>query len=66
MTTNSEVKKIFNFFKKYKREKDLVFYACTSDYPAKFDDLCLLEILSLKKNMKRKFLRLHSQDITSV
>ena len=54
MTTNSEVKKIFNFFKKYKREKDLVFYACTSDYPAKFDDLCLLEILSLKKKYEKK------------
>lgn len=54
MTTNHEVSKIFNFFKKYKREKDLVFYACTSDYPAEFSDLCLLEINNLKKKYKNK------------
>lgn len=51
MTKKSEIDMIFNFFKKNNRNKDLVFYACTSDYPAKFDNLCLLEI----KNLKEKF-----------
>ena len=50
MTKKKEVKKIYNFFKKFKRTKDIIFYACTSDYPAKFEDLCLLEIDALKKN----------------
>jgi sialic acid synthase len=54
MTTHREVSKIFNFFKKHKREKSLVFYACTSDYPAKFSDLCLLEITKLKNKFKNK------------
>jgi N-acetylneuraminate synthase len=54
MTTSSEVNKIFNFFKKFKREKDIVFYACTSDYPAKFEDLCLLEISNLKSKYQKK------------
>jgi len=54
MTTHQEILKIFNFFKKYKRENSLVFYACTSDYPAKFSDLCLLEITKLKNKFKNK------------
>lgn len=54
MTTGKEINKIYLFFKKYKRNKDLVFYACTSDYPAKFEDLCLLEIEKLNKKYKNK------------
>ena len=49
MTTRKEIQNIFNFFKKKKRNKDLIFYICTSDYPVKFDDLCLLEIKYLQK-----------------
>ena len=49
MTKNNEIKKIYNFFRKLKRHKDLIFYACTSDYPANFYDTCLLEISKLKK-----------------
>lgn len=54
MTTKNEIKKIFNFFKKHKRNKDLIFYTCTSDYPVKFDDLCLLEIQNLKNLYAKK------------
>lgn len=54
MTTEKEINKIYLFFKKYKRNNDLVFYACTSDYPAKFEDLCLLEIEKLNKKFKNK------------
>ena len=54
MTKNKEISKIYNFFKKHKRTKDLVFYACTSEYPSKFQNVCLLEISKLKKNYQRK------------
>lgn len=54
MTTQKEVNIIFNFFKKRKRNKDLVFYHCTSDYPAKFEDLNLLNISTLIKKYKNK------------
>ena len=49
MTTESEEKKIFELSKKYKMNKKLILYACTSDYPVKQEDICLLEILRLKK-----------------
>ena len=51
MTTQKEISKIFNFFKKFKREKSIVFYVCTSDYPSKHSDLCLLEIPKLQKKI---------------
>ena len=54
MTTKKEINIIFNFLKKKKRNKDLVFYHCTSDYPAKFEDLNLLNISSLIKKYKNK------------
>ena len=54
MTTQKEISKIFNFFRKYKRQKKLIFYVCTSDYPSKFSDICLLEIPKLKKKYKNK------------
>lgn len=54
MTTQKEVILIYNFFKKRKRNKDLVFYHCTSDYPAKFNDLNLLNISYLIKKFKNK------------
>jgi N-acetylneuraminate synthase len=54
MTKYEEIKKIYNFFKKLKREKDLIFYSCTSDYPSKFNDVCLLEISRIKKNFYKK------------
>lgn len=48
MTTNVETKKIFNLFKKYKRSKDIIFYSCTSDYPVRNEDVCLLDIKELE------------------
>ena len=54
MTKKKEVLKIFNLFKKFNRQKDLVLYACTSDYPVDFDNVCLLEILKLKKKYQNK------------
>ncbi len=54
MTTESEEKKIFELSKKYKMNKKLILYACTSDYPVKQEDICLLEILRLKKKYGKK------------
>ena len=54
MTTTKEEKKIFNLAKKFKKNKKLILYACTSDYPVKQEDICLLEILRLKKNYEKK------------
>tara|TARA_B100000927_G_C16467968_1_gene470445 strand:+ start:835 stop:1719 length:885 start_codon:yes stop_codon:yes gene_type:complete len=52
MTKYDEIKSIYNFFKKLKKNKDIVFYSCTSNYPASFESLCILEIKRLKKNFK--------------
>ena len=53
MTSKKEISKIYNFFKKNKRLKDLILYACTSKYPVNYKDLCLLEILNLKEKYER-------------
>lgn len=47
MTTKFETKEIFNFFKKNGKEKNLVFYCCTSSYPTKIYDTCYLELFNL-------------------
>lgn len=44
MTTHEEERKIIQLFEKYKRNKDLVLFSCTSGYPVPFDQVCLLEI----------------------
>ena len=49
MTTAKEENKIYNLAKKHKKLKKLILYACTSDYPVKQEDVCLLEISRLKK-----------------
>lgn len=54
MTTKEEVKRIYNLAKKYNANKRVVFYACTSDYPVEFKNICLLEILNLKKQFHKK------------
>ena len=54
MTKNKEVNKIFNFLKKKKRNNDIIFYICTSDYPCDFKDLNLLELKKIKKKFKNK------------
>ncbi len=49
MTTRDEIKSIVEFYEEQARAKDLVLYACTSGYPVSFDDMCLLEISTLKQ-----------------
>ena len=44
MTYKKDIEKIVQFFIKNKRNSDLVVYACTSSYPLKPQDVCLLEI----------------------
>ena len=54
MTTRSEEKKIIQLSKKYKKNKKLILYACTSDYPVKHEDICLLEITRLRKKFEKQ------------
>ena len=54
MTTSIEEKKIIQLSKKYKKNKKLILYACTSDYPVKHEDICLLEITRLRKDYGKK------------
>ena len=49
MTTEKEIEEIIDFLIKKNRNKDIVLYACTSDYPCEFDDISLLEISRLHK-----------------
>lgn len=49
MTTKEEEARIVHFFESKKRNKDLVLYSCTSGYPVQFDDVCLMELLRLRK-----------------
>jgi len=49
MTTHDEEKRIIDFFEERGRAKDVVVYSCTSGYPVAFEDICLLEILRLRK-----------------
>lgn len=51
MTTKKDIENIINFFAKKRRNKDLYLYTCTSGYPVKYDDMCILEI----KNLKEKY-----------
>lgn len=49
MTTHQEEEKIVQLFERNGRAKDLVLFNCTSGYPVPFKDVCLLEILRMKK-----------------
>lgn len=49
MTTHAEEEKIVDLFVKNNRNKDLVIFDCTSGYPVPYEDICLLELLRLKK-----------------
>ena len=54
MTTNNEIDKIYYYFENNFRNKDVVFYHCTSNYPADFSDLNLLEINNLIEKFENK------------
>ncbi len=49
MTTKDEIADLVDFFEEAGRNKDLVVYNCTSGYPVPFEDICLLDILTLKE-----------------
>lgn len=50
MTTKEEEKAVIDFFEETGQARDrLVIYSCTSGYPVQFEDVCLLELLRLKK-----------------
>lgn len=48
MTTHEEEEKLIQLFQEKGRNKDLVLYVCTSGYPVKFNDVCLLEITRIR------------------
>lgn len=54
MTSKEDIDKIVNFFIKKKRNKDLILYSCTSGYPVKYEDMCILEIKYLTKKYANK------------
>ena len=54
MTTKEEIESIVSFFEKKGRNQDLVLYSCTSGYPLKFEEICLLEIEGLKKKYENR------------
>ena len=49
MTNEDEEGKILSLFKEKNRANDLVLYSCTSGYPVKDEEACLLEITRLKE-----------------
>lgn len=52
MTLYDDIDEMINFFIKEKRNKELVVYICTSSYPVKPQDVCLLEITRLTNKYK--------------
>lgn len=54
MTSREEEEKIISFFDKKKRIGDLVIYSCTSGYPIPFEDVCLGELVRLRKSYADK------------
>jgi N-acetylneuraminate synthase len=49
MTSHAEEDEIVTLFAQHGRQHNLVLYSCTSGYPVPFEDICLLEIVRLKK-----------------
>jgi sialic acid synthase SpsE len=49
MTTHEEEEALVQLFVNEKRNKDVVLYSCTSGYPVPPEDICLLEIVRIKK-----------------
>ena len=54
MTTKDEIEDLVEFFVTKGRNKDLVVYNCTSGYPVPFEDVCLLDIITLKEKYGSK------------
>ena len=51
MTTHEEIEEIVQFWEQGKGEckRRVVLYNCTSGYPVPFDDVCMLELVELRK-----------------
>jgi len=49
MTTKDEIDELVTLFESKGRNKDLVVYNCTSGYPVPFEDVCLLDILTIRE-----------------
>ena len=49
MTSRDEEDKIYSFFERKNRLKDLVLYSCTSGYPVPFKDVCVKEVARLRE-----------------
>lgn len=56
MTTKKEIKEIIRYLKYKKKLKKTVLYYCVSSYPAKDEDLCLLEINEFYKKYNKELL----------
>jgi sialic acid synthase len=54
MTTKDEIDILVDFFIKKGKNKNLVVYNCTSGYPVPFEDVCLLDIVTLKEKYEDK------------
>lgn len=54
MTTREEEEDIVNLFENNGRAKDLILYNCTSGYPVPFSNVCLLEIVRMKKQYEER------------
>lgn len=54
MTMHNEENEIVTFFEEKNQSKRLVLYACTSGYPVPFEDVCMLEIIRMKKKFEKK------------
>ena len=54
MTTHREEEDIVAFFEEKNQSKRLILYACTSGYPVPFENVCMLEIIRIKKKFEKK------------
>ena len=54
MTTHREEEDIVKFFEEKNQSNRLILYACTSGYPVPFEDVCMLEIIRIKKKFEKK------------
>ncbi|WP_167342330.1 N-acetylneuraminate synthase family protein [Nonlabens sp. SY33080] len=54
MTTPDEIEQLVQFFERKGRAQDLVLYNCTSGYPVPFEDICLLDITTLREKYQSR------------
>ena len=54
MTTKSEQEDIVSFFEEKDQAHRLVVYSCTSGYPVPFEDICMLEVVRIKKKFTNR------------